>query len=74
MIGEPEHRWNIDDDPTTEDFAKASAERRALDHRRDVDTDRCRCGGMIVYFDDGDREGKSAKAAKSPTWCYRPGA
>jgi hypothetical protein len=41
-------RW-----PTAEDFAEASAERRAMDHRFDVDTDRCRCGGLIVSDADG---------------------
>jgi hypothetical protein len=28
------------------------------EHGYDVDTDRCHCGGTIVYFEDGDREGE----------------
>ena len=27
------------------------------EHHLDVDTDRRACGGFIVYFDDGDRNG-----------------
>ena len=26
-------------------------------HYYDPDMDRCRCGGLVVYFEDGDRNG-----------------
>jgi hypothetical protein len=27
------------------------------EHRYDLDTDRCTCGGPVVYYEDGDAEG-----------------
>jgi hypothetical protein len=27
-------------------------------HRPDIDTDRCVCGGIVVFFEDGDADGE----------------
>jgi hypothetical protein len=33
-------------------------------HRYDIDTDRCTCGGLIVFFEDGDRNGETGEGCE----------
>ena len=35
-----------------------------IEHRLDRIEDRCTCGGMIVYFEDGDRDGRRGEGCE----------
>ena len=37
-----------------------------MDHRFDVDSDRCVCGGIVVYFEDGSLTGEGCEVEGMP--------
>jgi hypothetical protein len=36
-----------------------------------MDTDRCVCGGVVVYFEDGDTNGNVGEGCEAGTGCGR---
>lgn len=41
-------------------------------HRHDIDTDRCVCGGFVVYFDDGDQNGNVGEGCEVADLVFPP--
>jgi hypothetical protein len=41
-------------------------------HRFNVDTDRCVCGGIVVYFEDGDKDGEVGEGCEVSDAVFPP--
>jgi hypothetical protein len=43
------------------------------EHRFSIDTDRCVCGGLVVYFEDGDADGRVGEGCEvaNRVWARR---